>query len=76
MTLIVYRAIFQESLPYEPKGQGRFALINHSQSAVHVHIYGKTAPTPTMDFIDQVHMIRFNNLTLCKMSSKVQTRAL
>lgn len=79
MTLIVYRAIFQESLPYEPKGQGRFALINHSRSAVHVYIYTYTwkdcAPTPTVDFIDQVHMIRFNNLTLCKMSSKVQTRA-
>lgn len=35
----VYRAIFQESLPYELKGQGRFALINHSQSAVHIYIY-------------------------------------
>lgn len=55
MTLIVYRAIFQESLPYELKGQGRFALINHSQSAVHVYIYGKTV----LQHLPWILLIRF-----------------
>lgn len=48
-------------------------LTTVSLLCMYTYTWKDCAPTPTVDFIDQLHMIRFNNLTLCKQEPRRET---